>query len=56
MKKILKSPKKYDVFLTIANIILIISVSKIWNGERIIWKLIFITIFLALNIYSLFRK
>lgn len=54
--QIIKTPKKYDIFLTIVNILLIISVLKIWNGEKIILKLLFITIFSILNIYALFKN
>mgnify|MGYP000876640405 CR=1 FL=1 len=54
--QVLKPKKKYDVFVMITNSILFISVSKIWNGEKIIWKLIFLSILLTLNAYAFLKK
>lgn len=40
----------------IANIILIISVLQVWNGEKIFAKLIFITIVVSIEIWYILLK
>lgn len=57
-----QEPKKFfgiraqDWFISVTNIVMFVIVSKIWNGEKVLSKFLFLAFVIFLNIFILYRS
>lgn len=54
-KKILRI-KVQDWFISITNIVMFVIFSKIWNGEKLLSKFLFLSIVILVNIFILWNS